>query len=232
MAVSTRSGPTYYQQPSGKKPADAGPEQNITHPNATDSGHKSPDKRNRVDEKGNTLPGATVSIKGTQNGTTTDANGQFSLNVPAGAKTLVISFIGMVTQEVVVGNRTTINVTLKVGDRSLDEVVVIGYGTQRRQDLNGAVSSVKAEEIANIPQSSVDQLLQGRAAGLTVTQNSGQPGSSTSVRIRGITSLTGSSEPLYVIDGVPISGDATNQSTSGRSSLQNFNGSGQAPLAR
>ncbi|WP_020603057.1 SusC/RagA family TonB-linked outer membrane protein [Spirosoma spitsbergense] len=183
------------------------------------------------DEKGNTLPGATVSVKGTQLGTTTDANGQFSINLPAGAKTLVFSFIGMVTQEVVVGNRTTLNVTLKVGDRSLDEVVVIGYGTQRRQDLNGAVSSVKAEEIANIPQSSVDQLLQGRAAGLTVTQNSGQPGSSTSVRIRGITSLTGSSEPLYVIDGVPISGDANNSSTSGRSSLQNFNGNGQAAVS-
>ena len=135
------------------------------------------------DEKGNTLPGATISIKGTQLGTTTDANGQFSLNVPADAKTLVVSDIGMTTQEVTIGNRQTINIQLKPADNVLNDVVVIGYGTQRRQDLNGAVSSVKAEDIANVPQTSVDQLLQGRAAGLTITQNSGQPGSSTSVRI-------------------------------------------------
>lgn len=183
------------------------------------------------DEKGTGLPGATVSVKGTQVGTTTDANGQFSLNVPANAKTLVISYIGMTTQEVAIGNRQTINVQLKLADNVLNDVVVIGYGTQRRQDLNGAVSSVKAEDIANVPQTSVDQLLQGRAAGLTITQNSGQPGSSTSVRIRGITSLTGSSEPLYVIDGVPVSGDANNQSTSGRSPVQNFNGNGQSSVS-
>ena len=183
------------------------------------------------DEKGTGLPGASVSVKGTQLGTTTDVNGQFSLNVPANAKTLVISYIGMTTQEVAISNRQTINIQLKLADNVLNDVVVIGYGTQRRQDLNGAVSSVKAEDIANVPQTSVDQLLQGRAAGLTVTQNSGQPGSSTSVRIRGITSLTGSSEPLYVIDGVPVSGDANNQSTSGRSPVQNFNGSGQSSVS-
>lgn len=183
------------------------------------------------DDKGVALPGASVSVKGTQSGTTTDAGGRFSINVPDGAKTLVVSFIGMITQEVTIGTRQTIDVRLKYADNILNDVVVIGYGTQRRQDLNGAVSSVKAEDIANVPQTSVDQLLQGRAAGLTITQNSGQPGSSTSVKIRGITSLTGSSEPLYVIDGVPISGDANNQSTSGRSPLQNFNGSGQSGVS-
>ncbi len=183
------------------------------------------------DDKGTALPGASVSVKGTQSGTTTDANGRFSLNVPDGAKVLMVSFIGMITQEVTIGTRQTIDVRLKYAENILNDVVVIGYGTQRRQDVNGAVSSVKAEDIANIPQTSVDQLLQGRAAGLTVTNNSGQPGSSTSVRIRGITSLTGSSEPLYVIDGVPISGDANNQSTSGQSPLQNFNGSGQSSVS-
>lgn len=183
------------------------------------------------DEKGGVLPGATVAVKGTQIGTTTDAEGKFSLNVPTGANTLVVSFVGMETQEVVIGNRQTFSVNLKPTNSVLNEVVVIGYGTQRRQDVNGAVSSVKASDIANLPQPSVDQLLQGRAAGLTVTNNSGQPGSSTSVRIRGITSLTGSSEPLYVIDGVPISGDANNQSTSGQSPLQSFNGSGQSGVS-
>jgi TonB-linked SusC/RagA family outer membrane protein len=96
-------------------------------------------------------------------------------------------------------------------------VVVIGYGQQKRQDVNGAISSLKASDIANVPQSSVDQLLQGRVAGVTVTQNSGAPGSQTSVHIRGISSLSGSNEPLYVIDGVPIFGDANNKATSGRS---------------
>ena len=184
-----------------------------------------------TDEKGGALPGATVSIKGTQIGTTTDGQGKFTLNVPDGAQTLVISFIGYTTQEVPIGNRQVFSIKLVAADNQLNDVVVIGYGTQRRQDVNGAISSVRADEIANIPQTSLDQLLQGRAAGLTITQNSGQPGSSTSVRIRGITSLTGSSEPLYVIDGVPISGDANNQSTSGRSPLQNFNGSGQSGVS-
>lgn len=184
-----------------------------------------------TDEKGSALPGTTVSIKGTQTGTTTDGQGKFTLNVPDGPQTLVFSFIGYVTQEVPVGSRQVFSVQLKAADNQLNDVVVIGYGTQRRQDVNGAISSVRADEIANVPQPSLDQLLQGRAAGLTVTQNSGQPGSSTSVRIRGITSLTGSSEPLYVIDGVPISGDANNQSTSGRSPLQNFNGSGQSGVS-
>ena len=183
------------------------------------------------DDKGSALPGASVSVKGTQVGTTTDADGRFSINVPNNAKVLVVSYIGLVTQEVAIGNRQTIEIRMKYADNVLNDVVVIGYGTQRRQDVNGAVSSVKAEDIANIPQTSVDQLLQGRAAGLTITQNSGQPGSTTSVRIRGITSLTGSSEPLYVIDGVPVSGDANNQSTSGRSPVQNFNGSGQSSVS-
>lgn len=183
------------------------------------------------DEKGTGLPGTSVSVKGTQTGTTTDGNGQFSINVPAGARVLVVSYIGMTTQEVTIGNRQSLEIRLVQASNVLNDVVVIGYGTQRRQDVNGAVSSVKAEDIANIPQTSVDQLLQGRAAGLTITQNSGQPGSSTSVRIRGITSLTGSSEPLYVIDGVPISGDANNQSTSGRSPVQNFNGNGQSSVS-
>ncbi len=185
-----------------------------------------------TDDKGGVLPGATVSIKGTQVGTTTDGQGKFALNVPdGGPQTLVISFIGYTTQEVPVGNRQVFTIKLVAADNQLNDVVVIGYGTQRRQDVNGAISSVRAEEIANIPQTSIDQLLQGRAAGLSITQNSGQPGSSTSVRIRGVTSLTGSSEPLYVIDGVPISGDANNQSTSGRSPLQNFNGSGQSGVS-
>lgn len=171
------------------------------------------------DEKGVTLPGVTVAVKDSKTTVITDVDGKFRLTLPANAKTLVFTFIGTEKQEVAIGNKTTFTITLKSTTTALTDVnvVAIGYGSQRRQDVNGAISSVKAADIANIPQPSIDQLLQGKAAGLTITQNSGAPGSSTSVRVRGITSLSLSNEPLYVIDGVPISGDATNKSTSGRS---------------
>ena len=168
------------------------------------------------DDKGMSLPGASVTIKNTKTSAGTDVNGKYTIPVPAGPASLVFSFIGSTTQEVVIGTRTTINVTLKSAATALNEVVVIGYGSQKREDVNGAISSIKASDIANIPQVSVDQLLQGKAAGVTVTQNSGAAGSNTSVHIRGITSLSLSNEPLYVIDGVPLSGDANNIATSGR----------------
>jgi TonB-linked SusC/RagA family outer membrane protein len=185
------------------------------------------------DNKGVTLPGASVTVKNTKTSAGTDLNGKYSIAVPAGSTTLVFSFIGSTTQEVAIGNRTTVNVTLKPTATALNEVVVIGYGTQRREDVNGAISSVKASDIANLPQVSVDQLLQGKASGVTITQNSGGPGSATSVHIRGVTSLSGSNEPLYVIDGVAISGDAENRSTSGRApGISPNNGeTGTSPLA-
>jgi len=160
-----------------------------------------------TDAKGVTLPGATVTVKGMQPKTITDVNGNYTINVPAGGKILVFSFIGMEAKEVVIGSKTVINVTLELSSTALSDVVVIGYGTQKKQDVNGAISSVSAKDIQDIPQPSVDQLLQGKAAGVTVTLNSGQPGSATSVHIRGITEF-GSSEPLYVIDGVEVDGDA------------------------
>ncbi|RYE27080.1 MAG: TonB-dependent receptor [Sphingobacteriaceae bacterium] len=185
------------------------------------------------DEKGVTLPGASVTVKNTKISAGTDLNGNYSITVPTGSTTLVFSFIGSTPQEITIGNKTSINVTLKSTSTSLNEVVVIGYGTQRREDINGAISSVKASDIANLPQVSVDQLLQGKAAGVTISQNSGGPGSATSVRIRGITSLSGSNEPLYVIDGVAISGDAQNRTTSGRApGISPNNGeTGTSPLA-
>ena len=161
------------------------------------------------DEKGVTLPGASVTVRGTNVSSATDVDGKYSISVPAGSTTLVFSFIGSTTQEVVVGTRATINVTLRATATALKEVnvVSIGYGTQRRQDINGAISSVTAAQIQNIPQPSVDQMLQGKAAGVTVTNNSGAPGSNASVHIRGITAF-GNSEPLYVIDGVERQGSA------------------------
>ncbi|WP_442588407.1 SusC/RagA family TonB-linked outer membrane protein [Pedobacter sp. AW31-3R] len=169
------------------------------------------------DEKGVTLPGAGVSVKNSRTAVSTNSDGKYTITVPSGTPTvLVFTFIGLAKQEIVVGNRAVINVVLKTSATDLSDVVVIGYGNQKRGDVNGAISSVKAADIANVPQVSFDQMLQGKASGLTITQNSGAPGSSTSVRVRGITSLSLSNEPLYVVDGVPISGDATNQSTSGR----------------
>lgn len=181
-----------------------------------------------LDDKGVTLPGASVTVKGTSVSTGTNLDGKYSIVVPAGSTTLVFSFIGSTTQEVVIGTRTAVNATLKSTTTALSEVVVIGYGSQKKEDVNGSISSVKASDIANIPQVSADQLMQGKVAGVTITQNSGAPGSQTSVHIRGVTSLSLSNEPLYVIDGVPISGDATNQSTSGRSVQLSQNNSSNA----
>jgi TonB-linked SusC/RagA family outer membrane protein len=160
------------------------------------------------DDQNVTLPGVTVSVKGSSIAVITDINGHYSINVPASGKTLVFVFVGMQKEEIAIDGKTTINVTLKSNTTALSDVVVIGYGTQKRGDVNGAIASVTAKDIQDIPQTSVDQLLQGKASGVTVTGNSGQPGSSTSVHIRGITSFT-ASEPLYVIDGVEIQGNSS-----------------------
>ncbi|GAA5029972.1 SusC/RagA family TonB-linked outer membrane protein [Marivirga lumbricoides] len=184
-------------------------------------------------EDGQSLPGVNITVVNGSSGTTTDIDGNFSLEVPDDAS-LKFSFIGFTTRTISVSSRSVINVALEEDIAQLGEVVVIGYGTQQRGDVNGSVASIDANVIENIPQPSLDQLMQGRAAGVTVTQNSGQPGAAVSVRVRGITSITGSNEPLYVIDGVPVSGDATNSATSGRTAASSFNGNGQtgvSPLA-
>lgn len=160
-----------------------------------------------IDDKGLTLPGVTITAKDSKVNAITDVNGRYIITVPATTRTLVFTFIGMERQEVNITGRTTVNVTMRSSSTSLNDVVVIGYGTQRKQDINGAISSVTAAQIADIPQPSIDQMLQGKAAGVTVTQNSGGPGSATSVHIRGITAF-GASEPLYVIDGVEVQGNA------------------------
>lgn len=160
------------------------------------------------DNHGNPLIGATVSVKDTRVGVATDQHGVFNITVPPDGKILEVSYIGMQTSETVIGQRSTVDITLSPSASDLNEVVVIGYGSQQRQDVNGAISSVSARDLANIPQASVDQMLQGKVSGVTVTNNSGQPGAGISVRVRGITSFT-KSEPLYVIDGVAIDGNSS-----------------------
>ena len=153
-----------------------------------------------VDEKGAGLPGVNVVIKGGSNGTQTDVDGKFSLSVPEGT-TLVFSFVGYTPQEVAVGSQTTINIALAPDTKALNEVVVVGYGTQRRQDLTGAVARVDGSEIVNQPVQTPTQALQGKIAGVQIISD-GTPNSQPRVRIRGTGTLLGGAEPLYVVDGV------------------------------
>ena len=168
-----------------------------------------------TDNTGMGIPGANVTVKGTTTAISTNVDGDFSIQADENA-TLVISYIGYGTQEIEINGREVINISLEENAQTLNEVVVIGYGTQKRQDINGSVSSIKATDVEDLPQVSIDQMMQGKASGVMVTNNSGQPGSSTSVRVRGTTSLVGTNEPLYIIDGIPISGDATGNAMSGR----------------
>jgi TonB-linked SusC/RagA family outer membrane protein len=159
-------------------------------------------------ETGETLPGVTIAVKGTTIGTTTNESGQYSLSIPDGNATLVFSSVGYEKQEVSIGNgRTTINVVLQADTKALNEVVVVGYGTQQRRDLTGSVGSVKGKELENLPVRGPLEALQGRVAGVQITNNSGSPGAAPNVRIRGVTSLNAGNDPLYIVDGVPITGD-------------------------
>jgi TonB-linked SusC/RagA family outer membrane protein len=154
------------------------------------------------------LPGATVVIKGTKTGTVTDANGTFKLAVPANA-TLVISIVGYEIKELQTGAASSYEIRLSSTVSALNEVVVVGYGTSKRKDLTGSVSSVTADQVAKVPVTALDQALQGRSSGVQVTNNDGAPGSGVTVLIRGVGSL-GSNDPLYVVDGYPITGGLNN----------------------
>lgn len=152
------------------------------------------------DENGDPLPGATISMQGTTTGTVTDLDGSYSLTVPDGA-TLVFSYIGYENYVIQVGNQSEINVTMTADASALEEVVVIGYGTQKRSDLTGAVSSVKSEQLTAYPAINAVQALQGRAAGVQIQANNGAPGADLKVRVRGGTSINASSDPIFVVDG-------------------------------
>jgi len=154
-----------------------------------------------TDENGKPLPGATIQIEGTAVGVLSDVNGKYSIDIKNVNAVLVFSFVGFDTQRVSVSGRTTIDLQMLPNSRQLEEVVVVGYGQQKKRDVTGATSSIRADVIASRPITRVDQALQGTTPGVSVTSNSGQPGQGVSVRIRGINSITGSNDPLYVIDG-------------------------------
>ncbi|MDO3628003.1 TonB-dependent receptor [Mucilaginibacter sp. BT774] len=155
-----------------------------------------------TDEDGLALPGVTVTLKGTTTVVGTDVNGAFRIEVPNDQAVLVFSFVGYGSKEVAVSGKSVINVTLRNDAKSLNEVVVVGYGTQKRANVTGAVSSVSGKTLSALPVGGVDQALQGRVAGLTVTNN-GSPGTAPIVQIRGVSSIGYGADPLYIIDGFP-----------------------------
>ncbi|GAB2637856.1 TonB-dependent receptor [Emticicia sediminis] len=154
------------------------------------------------DAKGDGVPGASITVKGTTTGTISDANGGFKINVPNSGGTLVFSSIGYKTQEVKLTGQSTINVSMEDDAASLDEVVVTGYSIDKRRESTGAISTVKSKDLTAVPSGNVEQQLQGRVAGLTVVTN-GQPGTASQIRVRGFGAF-GGNEPLYVVDGMPV----------------------------
>lgn len=154
-----------------------------------------------VEDKTGPMEGVNVSVTGTNTGTLTDKHGKFSITVPNKKATLTISFIGYVTRTVPVGNNTTFNITLEAEDKSMNEVVVIGYGTAKKKDLTGATASVSGAEISKIPVTSAAQAITGKIAGVNVVTQSGAPGSNINIVIRGGTSITQGNSPLYIVDG-------------------------------
>ena len=154
---------------------------------------------------GQELAGATVAVEGSAVATTTDNSGYFTIEVPSSNAVLVFSYVGSVVQKIRVGNRPVIDVSLTSDTRQLSQVVVVGYGSQKRKDLTGSVSSIGDAQIEKVPVTTLDQAIQGRAAGVNVINNDGAPGAGVNIQIRGVGSL-GNNDPLFVVDGYPIAG--------------------------
>lgn len=159
-----------------------------------------------VDSQSNALPGVTVVVAGTTIGASTGADGEFTLQAPSDASTLTISYVGFASQQVSITGKSSVQVTLRENEQALSEVVVVGYGTARKQDVTGAVAVIGEKDFNRGTFTSPDQLLQGRVSGVQVGNNSGQPGGPSTIRIRGNSAVTGTGQPLYVVDGVPLDG--------------------------
>ncbi len=162
-----------------------------------------------IDVNNNALAGATIIVKGGTSGMQSNASGNFTISIPASAKTLVVSYIGYETAEVPIQGQANLSITLQPSQSNLNEVVVVGYGTQKRRDVTGAVSSVRGDVIKNQPVTNVTEALQGRAAGVEIIKNSGNPDATPTIIIRGLSSLH-QPNPLYIVDGVRVGGDNIN----------------------
>src|SRR5690625_3249615 len=173
-----------------------------------------------MDEAGEPLIGVNIQVKGSNKGTSTDFDGNFTLEDIDENAVLVISYIGYQTQEISVAGRSNLQIVMKSDSQMLDEVVVVGYGTVKKSDLTGSVAQIKSEAINSFPTTNVMQALAGRASGVHVIQNTGAPGGGISLRIRGTNSIQGGNEPLYVVDGFPFSGSPTNLNSSDIESIE------------
>lgn len=171
-------------------------------------------------DTGEPLPGVNVAVKGTLNGTSTDADGKFSLQIPDQGAVLVFTFVGYLTQEIIAGTQNEIDVALLPDTKTLNEIVVVGYGQTKKSDITGSIASVKGDDVNAYPATNLMQSLSGRATGVQISQNSGEPGGAVSVRIRGTNSVMGSNEPLYVVDGFPYSSNPTLLSNSDIESIE------------
>jgi len=182
-------------------------------------------------EDGASLPGVNVLIKGTNTGTITDINGAFRIEVEGNDAVLQFSYVGFTTQEIPVGAQSSVEVSLAPDYTEISEVVVVGYGTQRKEALTGAIETVGSEKLEQLPSSSFQDALQGNVAGLQVTASDGAPGAAISVRVRGIGSITAGNEPLYVIDGIPVTSGSVGQTDFNNSNADGSNGRSSNVLA-
>lgn len=183
------------------------------------------------DTSGEPIIGANVSVKSTTNGTITDLDGKFKLNEVNSRAVIVVSFIGYITQEITLGQQHSIAVVLKEDTKTLEEVVVVGYGTMKKSDLTGSVSSLNSEHFQIGSSLTAEQVMKGAFSGVNISQNSGKPGGTNTIRVRGGTSISASNEPLYVIDGVPISTSAGVSSTKLNSNIDYFDEEAVDPLS-
>lgn len=167
---------------------------------------------------GTGVPGVTVLERGTSNGTSTSADGSFTLNVKPGAS-LVFSSIGFTTQTLVVGNQSTMAVTLREDAIALNEAVVVGYGSQAKSEVTGSVTQLTSKDVENVPVVSFEQAIQGRTPGVQINQTSGKLGAGVQIRVRGSSSVTASNQPLYVIDGIPVTSQDVGSDTEDRKSV-------------
>ena len=173
---------------------------------------------------GEPLVGVTVVVKGSPAiGTATDIDGKFELSVPEDATALIVSAVGLVTQEVELGTTTTFQIVLESSDTGLDEVIVVGYGTQIKSKVTGNISKVRGDEIENTPVPSIQQAMQGKAAGVFIESTNGKTSGVTRMRIRGSSSITAENEPLFIVDGVPLSNEPLNQSGADINPLTSIN---------
>lgn len=188
-----------------------------------------------MDENNQPLPGVNIIEKGTTNGTTTDVSGVFSISVDNSNSVLVFSSIGYATQEITVGERSNITVNLVPDVKSLNEVVIVGYGSQEKRDITGSVSSISSKDLRQVPVVTLDQALQGRMAGVQVQQTSGAPGGAIQIRVRGVNSTAGggANQPLYVVDGIPLvwNEGANSISVGNEGSTGGAGSNGSSPLA-